>query len=312
MAITQRHLDDETLYCPSSAQEFAKQYRQLNRVWVETAKSAGLNRATIIRLKSDHPVCPVLYVLTKTHKLSPVTLTSSDPRDFKVRPIISGVGGPTDRISWLLKFILAPLLKHVPAHLTNTNMFLERLRETRFNSECAIESFDVTSLYTNVSNKAALQAVSELLSEHHGSLTLYGFSIRQVMTLLDECSKCSIFRWSGHYYKQIRGLAMGQRLAPTLAIAFMSKVEQPILERKPLLYCRYIDDCCIVCPTQCELDTRFNLLNQQSPNIKFTRDKPEKEWLPFLNGYLFTMSRFMCPMGSGKQSGTENLAVKTS
>ncbi|VDM76766.1 unnamed protein product [Strongylus vulgaris] len=59
---------------------------------------------------------------------------------------------------------------------------------------------------------------------------------------------------------------MGQRLAPTLAITFTSKVGAPVLER-PLLYCRYIDDCCIVCPTQTELDICLNILNQQFTNI---------------------------------------------
>ncbi|VDP30382.1 unnamed protein product [Heligmosomoides polygyrus] len=37
--------------------------------------------------------------------------------------------------------------------------------------------------------------------------------------------------WSGYYFSQIRGLAMGQRLAPTLAIAFMAKIETPVLQR---------------------------------------------------------------------------------
>ena len=76
---------------------------------------------------------------------------------------------------------------------------------------------------------------------------------------------------------------MGQRLAPTLAIVFMSKVEAPVLARKPLLHCRYVDDCCVICPTQAELDACFTILNQQSPHIKMTREKPTDNWLPFLN-----------------------------
>ena len=76
---------------------------------------------------------------------------------------------------------------------------------------------------------------------------------------------------------------MGQRLAPVLAIAFMSKIENSVLERKPTLYRRYIDDCLIVCSTQAEMDACFELLNRQSPDIKFTREKPEEGWLPFLN-----------------------------
>ncbi|KAJ1357865.1 hypothetical protein KIN20_016125 [Parelaphostrongylus tenuis] len=47
---------------------------------------------------------------------------------------------------------------------------------------------------------------------------------------------------------------MGQRLAPNFAIAFMFKVESPVLSRGPLLCCRYIDDCLIICSTQEEMN----------------------------------------------------------
>ncbi|KAK5972695.1 hypothetical protein GCK32_002482 [Trichostrongylus colubriformis] len=56
------------------------------------------------------------------------------------------------------------------------------------------------------------------------------------MVLLDECRKCNTFRWSGEYFKQVRGLAIGYSSAPALAVAFMSKVEKPVIKRKPILY----------------------------------------------------------------------------
>ncbi|EYC18662.1 hypothetical protein Y032_0026g1298 [Ancylostoma ceylanicum] len=281
--ITRLHLQDETLYALSSEKEFRKQYRRLNRVWVETAQSVGIPKATIARLKCDHPVCPVLYVLIKTHKLSPDDVQVTDPSVFKIRPIVSNIGGPTDRVSWLLNIILAQVLHYVPAHLSSTNAFLDQLRHAQFGENDVMESFDVTSLYTNVSTSAAMEAVFELLSDKLDALNLYGFSIAQIMTLVKECLSCSVFRWSGQYFKQTRGLAMGQRLAPTLAIAFMAKVENPVLERRPTLYCRYIDDCFIVCPTQAEMDACFDLLNNRSEHIKFTREKPRENWLAFLN-----------------------------
>ncbi|KAK6757213.1 hypothetical protein RB195_015191 [Necator americanus] len=159
-AITKLHLTDDSLYHPSSAHEFGRQYRRLNRIWIETAKSVGLPKTTITRLKCDRPTCPVLYVLIKTHKLSAAEFSSNNPGDFKVRPIISNIGGPTDRISWFLNTILSQLLQYVPAHLSNTKMFIEHLRKARLDGDCVIESFDVTSLYTNVSIDAALQATS--------------------------------------------------------------------------------------------------------------------------------------------------------
>ena len=110
---------------------------------------------------------------------------------------------------------------------------------------------------------------------------MHGLFIQQLMALLKEHLNCTIFRWSGKYYAQMRGLAMGQRLAPTLAIAFMSRIEAPVIDLRPLLYCRYIDDCFVVFSTQEEMC--FELLNEQSEYIKFTWEKPKDDWLSFLN-----------------------------
>ncbi|EYC28566.1 hypothetical protein Y032_0007g3291 [Ancylostoma ceylanicum] len=63
----------------------------------------------------------------------------------------------------------------------------------------------------------------------------------------------------------------------------MSRVEEAVLARMPRKYCRYIDDCCIVMSTQSEMDECFRILNQQSQNIKFTRETPENGWLPYPN-----------------------------
>uniref|UniRef100_A0A0K0D584 Reverse transcriptase domain-containing protein n=1 Tax=Angiostrongylus cantonensis TaxID=6313 RepID=A0A0K0D584_ANGCA len=120
----------------------------------------------------------------------------------------------------------------------NAQMFLDRLRNERPNNAYVMESLDVTALYINVSNDSAVQAIRKLLVQREGAINMYGFSIQQLMTLLKECLNCSIFRWSGKHYAQMRGLAMGQRLAPTLAVAFMSRVEAPVIDLKPLLYCR--------------------------------------------------------------------------
>ncbi|EYB97997.1 hypothetical protein Y032_0135g1939 [Ancylostoma ceylanicum] len=122
-----------------------------------------------------------------------------------------------------------------------------------------------------------------MLTRHARTVEMYGLSISRITTLVKECLSCNIFKWSGKYFSQIRGLAMGQRLAPVLAICFMSKIEEPVLARLPLMYCRYIDDCCIVTSTQSEMDECFNILNQQSQYIRFTRESPSNGWLAYLN-----------------------------
>ncbi|EYC07558.1 hypothetical protein Y032_0069g284 [Ancylostoma ceylanicum] len=148
-----------------------------------------------------------------------------------------------------------------------------------------MESFDVTSLHTNVTNAAPLQALSEMLELHYRSVEMYGLSRKQVMILLKECLSCNTFKWSGTYFSQ-RGSAMSQRLAPVVATCFMSKIEEPVLKRFPLMYCPYIDDCCIVTSTQAEMDECFRILNQQSQYITLTRERPLDGWLSYLNTQL--------------------------
>ena len=131
-----------------------------------------------------------------------------------------------------------------------------------------------------------MEALSEMLAEHSRSIEMYGVSRARVMILVKECLNCNVFKWSGNYYCLIRGLAMGQYLAPVLAVCYMSKIEAPVLSRGPLMYCRYIDDCCIVTSIQSEMDECFRILNEQSQYISFTREKPHEGWLPYLNTQL--------------------------
>lgn len=137
----------------------------------------------------------------------------------------------------------------------------------------------MTSLYTNVQNDEALQPLPEMLDLHVGNINTFGLSKAHIMILVKECLHCNVFKWSGSYYSQVRGLAMGQRLAPVPAVCFMSRVEQPVLDRSPLMYCRYIDDCCIVTSTQSEMDECFRLMNEQSQYIRLTRETPNNGWL---------------------------------
>ena len=59
---------------------------------------------------------PKFYHLIKTHKTGP---------DIKIRPIVSNLNGPTQRISWLLANALKPMLKNVPAHQQNATISMQ-------------------------------------------------------------------------------------------------------------------------------------------------------------------------------------------
>ena len=213
-------------------------------------------------------------------------LKSNDESKFSCRPIISGCDGPTDRVSWLLMYILTPLLEFIPAHLRNTKQVLDSLNsidKDLLNNAC-FESFDVTSLYINLDNQAAISCVMKLLKSNKRTVKLHGFKMNDIEMLLQVCLSCNVFKFDDIYYQQFRGLAMDNRLALILAIAHMDYIESRCITGDLILYKRYIDDTILIARDQITLDNVFNTLNNIDMNVKFTREKMDDNgWLPFLD-----------------------------
>ena len=157
--LMEKHLGNETLY-QKSDDLTRKAEEEINEVWEYVAKKKNVNERSIARLKTSHSVCPVIYLLTKTHKFSDKK-PSSNPDNIKVRPIISGCGGPADKVTWLIQMICNPLLQFVKAHLRNTEHLLRNLRNMK-NGELKnkfLFSLDVVSLYPSVNNDAAIDTL---------------------------------------------------------------------------------------------------------------------------------------------------------
>ena len=154
-----KHLGNESLYEPTT--DLTQQAKdEINEVWEYAAKKNDIKERTIARLTTTHSQCPVIYLLTKTHKFH-YNVPTSDPDAIKVRPIISACGGPADKISWLIQVICNPLLQFVKAHLRNTGELLRNLRRAS-NGELKnkiLFSLDVVSLYPSVINDATIDTL---------------------------------------------------------------------------------------------------------------------------------------------------------
>ncbi|EYC18882.1 hypothetical protein Y032_0026g1425 [Ancylostoma ceylanicum] len=206
--------------------------------------------------------------------------------EIRTRPIISSCDGPADKLSWFLTKILSPLLVYVDAHLRNTKQFRESLALCDFSNAPNLhyQSFDVVSLYTNVDSNLAVDACLTLLHEHEKEIRLYGLTLSEIRKLLTVVLKQNIFRFNNIVYRQIRGLAMGSRIAPLLAIIFLDSIEKRALRRGIIYYKRYIDDIFIVARSRCSLRKTLQNLNSANDNITFTVEDPgEDNFLPFLN-----------------------------
>lgn len=232
-----------------------------------------------------HPVIPTFYSVVKTHKLQGVQdLEHLHAEEIKTRPIISSCGGPADRLSWLLVKLLSPLLQFVGAHIVNAESFLASLLQCDLSKATTYASLDVVSLYTNVDNRSAVDAVICSYERNQSQITTMGFSGEDVKIMLEAVLACNMFSFDKQLLIQKRGLAMGNRIAPLLAIIYLDCIERVTISSDVLLYKRYVDDVLMIGTTRAGINEIQERLNSFNENIKFTVEVPGKDgFLPFLN-----------------------------
>ena len=210
---------------------------------------------------------PEFYGLPKVHK--PGT---------PLRPVVAAFGGPLAPVSMLMERMLNQLLQFVPAHIRNTHEATRTLERTfpglRTPTGTVIVTMDVVALYPSIPINDGIAAVLQKLEEHQDEIDMVGLSLQEVERILQLILNNNYFTFDGKVYRQKHGIAMGNHLAPPLAIIFMDSIERQMIrtaEKKPDCYDRYVDDCMLVWTHgQAELHKFLTHCNQQHPNIRFT------------------------------------------
>ena len=143
-------------------------------------------------------------------------------------------------------------------------------------------TIDVVDLYPNIHHEDGLVAMRKALDEQ-GDKTV---STDSLMELAECVLKNNIFEHNTSFYRQLRGTAIGTKMAPPYAIIFMSDLEEKILkdyDKKPLTWRRYIDDIFMLWQDgEKELEKFLEFLNFYHPTIKFTADH-SREKIDFLD-----------------------------
>ena len=206
------------------------------------------------------------YMLPKIHK------TTTNPPG---RPIVSGNGCPTEKISQFIDFFLQPCVRNIRSYIKDTSDFLKMLESVgKLPKECILVTLDVASLYTNIPNQEGREAVLQTLDIYRGNVQ--NPSNTYLVTLLDKVLKCNNFEFNGRHFLQVGGTAMGTKVAPSYANTFMGWYEEKFVytyQKQPLLWKRFIDDIFVIWQhTQKELDEFITFLNNRMPSIKFEAD----------------------------------------
>jgi len=206
-----------------------------------------------------------------------------NPKDHKIgeplRPIVSGIKSPLTKLSSFLDKSIRPLFdRHTPYSISNSMIFLKRLKEFKTTNETNIYTFDITDLYTMIPQRESVLAICEFLGRY-GYKKVCGLSINTIKDLFLHVLENSYFvlQLPGSepkYYRQIRGGAMGSACTQVLADVYIRKWESDFVHeqhRQRQLYFRFRDDIFFTTKQPPEQTKKIlQELNKKDPNIGIT------------------------------------------
>ncbi|XP_044184248.1 uncharacterized protein LOC122964605 [Acropora millepora] len=205
------------------------------------------------------------------------------------RPVISGCGTPTEKISAFVDHNVRPIVSEINSYIKDTNDFLHKLGRIGDLPEGAILcTIDVVGLYPHIPHNEGLEALKEALSTLEGQLdSEQQRSLNEdLLSFAELVLRSNNFEFNGNHYLQKRGTAIGTRMAPSYANIFMDRLERRLIknaEVKPRIWWRYIDDIFIVWTEGEEKLRKFiDYLNSAHETIKFTY-KWSKHEIDFLD-----------------------------
>lgn len=224
------------------------------------------------KLKPTDAPMPRFYGLPKIHK-----------DNIPIRPIVSYSGTPLYRLS----NHVADILKTYTSsdHCKNSKEFSEYIRNIRIEDDEVMVSFDVTSLYTNVPISDTLNIINNLINADQQFSTKTKIPPVDFMQLVESVLTKTWFSYNNKIYTQTDGVAMGGPASSVVAEIYMQFHEKNALstsQQPPKIWQRYVDDVFAIIKTT-NLETFFNHLNSQHPNIKFTLEQEKDQKIAFLD-----------------------------
>lgn len=166
--------------------------KEVTQLWRKTTDTkTTIPQRLLHALVPRHSRCAEWYGLPKDHK--PL---------IPLRPIVSACDMPCERVSWLLERILHQLLHFVPAHLSNKENFLSRLRQVfpdGLPAESTLFTMDVTALYSNIPIEEGIQRALQLVEEHWDDIDTIRLELSELEDLRFVLTN-SFFRFGGDIY----------------------------------------------------------------------------------------------------------------
>ena len=211
-----RQLHNTVAYCPLTYDRSSKHNTEITKVLHRLQATGQITEQCMDFLIHPEPRTPQFYLLPKIYK---------NIHPPPGRPIISGNGGPTEKISKLVDHFLRPYVQELPSYIKDTTHFLQMIDQLEpLPTGSLLCTLDVCSLYTSIPIIEAIQAVALLFKEERSPNIKP--TNQALINLLALGLKRNNFAFNGQNFLQIRGVAMGNPFAPSVANIKMGQFEQ--------------------------------------------------------------------------------------
>ena len=278
------HLSDTSIYKEINNDPTLPLTKAINSYILHMKTKGIISESTYnyLKFKDDKSRTQQLYFLKKIHK-NPIS----------VRPIVSGCGGPTEKISQFIDHYIQPYVPKIDSYVRDSGHLISMLENLKLPADCTLVTIDVKALYLNIPHKDGIKAVSNRL--YYNNSEDVPIPPSTMTDLLKIVLTKNYFQFADRMYHQIQGTAMGTKMAPAYANIFMAELEEHLLDNypiKPILWKRYIDDILCIWPgTQSEVQSFINYLNSAHDTIKFTHECSDNS-VDFLDITIYKGNRF--------------------
>nr|VZI51172.1 unnamed protein product [Spirometra erinaceieuropaei] len=198
-----------------------------------------------------------------------------------LRHIASLKGAPTSGLEkWLfrrLKFLTSDSNTTVSL----STQFLEKLKGVSLLPSDVTVSFDITSLFTSITQDLATETIELLLREiYDGTDNRLGHA--QIIQPLKFCLR-TYFTFDGTIHVQVKGTPMGSSISELIAEAVLLRLGSLVFRhQRPKFTVRYVNDTFVVIEQDGVLEFKEHL-NAVFPDLQFTKEKEEDNQLAFLD-----------------------------
>ncbi|UYV74238.1 hypothetical protein LAZ67_11002578 [Cordylochernes scorpioides] len=223
-------------------------------IWLvgKTVGSSDLNSSVIIQdFKEGRN--PNIFRRKKLYPTFTAYLIIHKP-NIPLRPIVSYAGSPLYPLTKFLSSVISPFQKQLPHTVPNPIVAVEAIKTVQISNDSRM------NLYTPQSRMMKHSWPSDhFLKSTRNSSSL---SKEALIDLIKLCLDHSYFSFKDRFFRQIKGLPMGNPISSALANIFMNEIDEKIINSnqfKIILWLRYIDD--IFCLTETNIESFLRFLN---------------------------------------------------